>query len=66
MEISASAFLAIYFAIEAIKFLASKIISHKEQMTLISEIARYQKDSAMILERILSAHDIKPKEVEKK
>jgi hypothetical protein len=66
MEISASAFLAIYFAIEAIKFLASKIISHKEQMTLISEIAKYQRDSAMILERILSAHDIKPKEVAQK
>ena len=57
-------FLVIYISIETLKFLAAKLISHNEQMLVIKEIVRYQKDTASILERILESHNITPKEKE--
>lgn len=51
----------LYLAIEVLKFLAAKFISTNEHTLILKEISRYQLDSAIVLERILSGHDIKPK-----
>jgi hypothetical protein len=56
--------LSIYLGIEIVKLIAAKLISQESHLKIMGDISRYQRDSAIILERILSSHDIKPKIVE--